>query len=144
MTCNRPLFILAIMVLSILETGCGLAMSGGRINFDDLKYPASMSISLYGPEGEVVSNRLKTVKRFEYIKDYWSTFYSIIPLSRTSDIIDRMNDEIKEAGGDGITSVSISSDYSNLTSIFPLNILPIWPGCSKIRVTGNIVMLDEQ
>lgn len=144
MMCNRPLLMLIILMLSILETGCGLALSGGRLNFDDLKYPASMSISLYGPNGEVVSDKLKPVKRFEYTKNYWSTFYSIIPLSGSSDIVEQMNKEIKEAGGDGITTVSITTDYSKLTSVFPLNMLPIWPACSKIRIKGTIVKLVEQ
>ncbi len=143
---SRLLLILIFTTLSIFETGCGLGISGGRINFDNLQYPASMSISLYGPDGEVVEGggKLKPIKRFEYTKYYWSTFYSIIPLSRTSDIVEQMNKEIKEAGGDGITSVSITSDYSKLTSAFPLNLLPIWPGCSKISVTGTIVKLMEE
>lgn len=147
MTCNRLFLILIIMMLSILGTGCGISMSGGRIDFDDLKYPASMSSSLYGPNGEVVQqgDRLKPIKAFAYTTNHWSLLYSIIPLSRTSsDIAEQMNKEIKEAGGDGITTVSVASDYSKLTSIFPLNLLPIWPGCSEIRVTGTIVKFVEQ
>jgi hypothetical protein len=133
-------------MLSILGIGCGIGISGGRINFDDLKYPASMSSSLYGPDGEVMQqgSRLKAVKAFEYTKYYWSTFYSIIPLSGSRDIVEQMNNEIKDAGGDGMTTVSITSDYSKLTSVILLNMLPIWPGCSEIRITGTIVKLVEQ
>jgi hypothetical protein len=122
MICNRSLLILIIMMFGIIASGCGIGLSGGRINFNDLKYPVSMISSLYGPDGEIVKEdgKLRVVKVFVYAKYYWSTFYSMIPFSRTSDIIDRINEEIKEAGGDGITSVSISSDYSKLTSAFPL------------------------
>jgi hypothetical protein len=134
------------MMTSIFGAGCGIGISGGRLNYDDLKYPASMSSSLYGPNGEVVQQggRLKAVKAFEYTKYYWSTLYSIIPLSGSSDIVEQMDKEIEEAGGDGIINVSVSSDYSKLTSVFPLNILPIWPGCSEIRVRGTIVRFIEQ
>jgi hypothetical protein len=141
MRCSRPFLMLIVVMLGIFGAGCGIGMSGGRINFDDLKYPASMSGSLYGPDGEVVDKggRLEEIDEFYYTKNYWSTFYSIIPLSRTSDIVEQMNKKIEKAGGDGITNVKVTSDYSKLTSLFPLNLLPIWPGCSEVEVTGTIV-----
>ncbi len=139
---NRALLVLIAGMLGFLGSGC-MGISGGRIDFDGLKYPVSMSGSLYGPNDEVVKRGegLEPVKGFEFTKNYWSTFYSIIPLSRTSDIVEQMNKEIAEAGGDGMIYVSVSSDYSNLNHIFFLDLLPIWPGCSKIRVFGTIVKL---
>lgn len=141
--CNRifiPLFSAMIMLIS---NGCG--MSGSRINFDELKYPASMSGSLYGPAGDSIEQGtgLNPVQDFEYTKDLCSILYSIIPVSRSDDIIELMNNKIETVGGDGITNVSISSDYSMLTSVFPLNYLPVWPGCSRITVRGTIVKLEQ-
>ncbi len=135
---------LIMATLCFLICGCCVSLSGGRLNFDDLKYPVSMSRSLYDSKGQIVvteSDMLKPVKFFKYTKDYWSTFYSIIPLSGTSDIVERMNKEIEEAGGDGMTDVSLSADFSELNSAFPLNLLPIWPGRSKITIIGTIVKL---
>ena len=147
MRVNRLLLISSIMLLSAFGSGCGMGLSGGRLTFEDLQYPASMSGSLYGPKGEIVREQdggLEPIKTFTFTKNYWSTFYSIVPLSRSSDIVEQINKEIKEAGGDGITNVSVSSDYSKLTSVLPLNLLPIWPGCSEIRVTGTIVKFVER
>ena len=47
----------------------------------------------------------------------------------------------EEAGGDGIINVEFTSDYSKLNSVVLLNLLPIWPGCNTVSVSGNIVKL---
>ncbi len=141
MRCSRPLLSLVVIALALCGAGCGMGFSGGSIRFDDLKYPASMSGSLYGPNGEVTNteNGLKEIDGFYYSREYWSMFYSLVPLSGTNDIVEQMNMKIEKAGGDGMINVKVISDYSKLTSIWPLNLLPIWPGCSEVQVRGTIV-----
>lgn len=140
---NRIFLLLFSAMITLILSGCGI--SGGRINFDDLKYPASMSGSLYGPTGDSIAHGtgLNPIQDFEHTKYLCSILYSIIPISRSGDIIELMNKKIEAAGGDGMTYVSVSSDYSMLTSVFPLNLLPIWPGCSKITVKGTIVRFER-
>jgi hypothetical protein len=141
---NRIFLLLFSAMVTLIVSGCGV--SGCRIDFDELKYPASMSGYLYGPTGESIGHAtgLTPVQDFEHTANLCSIFYFIVPLTRSSDIIELMNKKIESAGGDGMTDVSVRSDYSKLTSVVPLNLLPIWPGCSKVTVKGTIVRLERR
>ena len=141
---NRIFLLLFFAMMTLTVSSCGI--SGCRINFDDLKYPASMSGYLYGPTGESIGHGtgLTPIQDFEHTANLCSIFYVFVPLTRSSEIIEQMNKKIESAGGDGMTDVSVSSDYSNLTSVLFLNLLPFWPGCSKVTVKGTIVRLERR
>jgi hypothetical protein len=141
---NRIFLLLFSAMVILIISGCGV--SGCRINFDELKYPASMSGYLYGPTGESIGHGtgLTPIQDFRHIAYLCSIFYSIVPLTRSSDIIELMNKRIESTGGDGMTDVSVSSDYDKLTSVVFLNLLPIWPGCSEVTVKGTIVRLERR
>lgn len=139
---NLIFLLLFSVMIMLFIIGCGI--SGCRINFDNLKYPVSMSGSLYDPTGNLIGDGkgLKINQRFEYTTSLCSIFYSLIPLSRSDDMVEQMNKKIEVAGGDGMTNVSVKSDYSMLTAAFPLSLLPMWPGCSKVTINGTIVTFE--
>jgi len=134
------IFSIIIMGFSFVMTSC-IAGSRGHIGLDDLKYPASMSAYLYGPDREILTKDKvqKVIKKFYYEKNSWNILYTIISLSNNSDVVKEINREIMESGGDGIVSVEVSSQDGITNSIPLLNLLPIWPTYSKITVEGDIV-----
>jgi hypothetical protein len=143
-TSKRSFRFLFLVAVTAFLTSCG--MSGTKITFDNLKYPASMSSTLYTPMGEVVEHGegLNSIESFKHTQSLCSIFYSLIPLSKSDEIIEQMNNKIKEVGGEGITNVVVKSEFSQLTAIFPLNLLPFWPGCTEITLSGIIVKFDSK
>lgn len=141
MIIRRLSLVFTIPISMLLSLGCSAGASGGRIHFDSLKYPVSMSKSLYGPNKEILQDgvNLEHIKDFEFSMEHCSVLYSIVPLTSTRKISDQMNKEIDAAGGDGMTQVSFTTDNSWATAVPILHILPIWPGCQQITVSGHIV-----
>ena len=132
-----------IIMSSYIMTGCvaDIAGSRGQIEFYDLIYSASMSAYLYGPDNEILTKdkELRVLKRLHFSKNSWSIFYTIVQISDNSDVVEEMNKEIAESGGDGILNVEISSQDGITNSILLLNLLPFWPTYSKVTVEGDIV-----
>jgi hypothetical protein len=86
------------------------------MKFDELRYPASMSSYLYGPNNELLAKdrELRVINRFSGEYDYWGTFYSLMPLTGTKDIGEEINKAIEEAGGEGIVNVKVMSETNSL------------------------------
>jgi hypothetical protein len=136
------LIILSATLLIIL--GCypiGAGFSRGKIQFDDLQYPASMSPYLYGPREEILaeSKDLVVIKKFRFEKNSWNLMYGLISLANNNDIAERINHEISLSGGDGILNVEITTKNGIMNYIYILNLLPLWPTYTKLTVEGDIV-----
>jgi hypothetical protein len=134
--------IATIATFSLAMSGClGFAGSRGQINFDNLKYPASMSAYLYGPDNGILTKdkELKVTKKLHLRKNSWNIFYTIIEISNNGDVVEEMNKEIAGSGGDGIVNVAVSSQDGITNSIPLLNLLPFWPTYSRITIKGDIV-----
>jgi hypothetical protein len=129
------------MVVSFIITGCFAAGSRGKITFDDLKYPASMSAHLYGPDNEILTKdkELQVIKRYYYKKNSWNIFYTLISFSNNSDVTKDINRAIHESGGDGIVNVEVSAKDGITNTIILFNLLPFWPTYSTITLEGDII-----
>ncbi len=123
-------------------TSCAGAF--GKIKFDDLAYPASMSGYLYNAFGAVVSlNDMEVMGVFSFQKRFFGVFYSAIPLTGSFDIGSIMNREIKKLKADGIVNVTVKAVGCRINSVPLMVWLPLWPGCAKVEVSGLIVKLIQ-
>lgn len=133
-----------MICLSILAcftvAGC-FGGSRGLMRFDELKFPASMSPYLYGPNEELLSKSrgLNVIKQFHHEYYYWGGFYSMAPWIYKNDFSELINNEIIAFGGDGIINMQITSQTGFTTYMHPLTLLPIWPNFTKVVLEGEIV-----
>lgn len=133
----------------LLLTIFGCAGANGNIRLGNLKYPASMSAYLYGPNKEIVvkGKELKVVSNFLYEKSIWGIMYTAIPLTGDLDdvLTNEMNEAVINADGDGIINVAVTAQENCGISRIPvINWLPIWPGRVDITVNGEIVKIQQQ
>ncbi len=124
-------------------TGCFFDFAGsrGQIEFGNLVYPASLSAYLYGPDNQILEKdkTLRVVKRLHFRKNCWNIAYALIDISDNSDVVEAMNKEIADSGGDGIVNVEVSAQDGITNSIPVLNLLPFWPTYTSVEVEGDIV-----
>ena len=137
---------LGLAALLLLQDGC-VSFSKGRLTFNELAYPGSMSPCLYGPNAEVLAkdHGLKFIKTFSNTKDCWNLFYSLLSLGEckaTESVALEINKEIRSSGGDGIVNVTVTAWPDAISYWHPLTILPFWPACTHVLVTGDIVKFD--
>lgn len=135
---------LLVSALAFLA-GCG-AGAWARLDFDDVKYPLSMSAYLYDSDYKVVAKdkELEVVAPFEYSKRFWGLFYSIIPLSNDKEIVAAINREVDKVGGDGIINLSVTASNCKFNSFPIISAVPVMPGCVDSVVMGEIVKLKEK
>lgn len=133
--------LIPVLVAAALGLGaCGGAR--GTLAFDGLKYPVSSSPFVYAPDGQPVT--LGALAQVGYIDEavrLWGILYSWIPLSGTKDISDLINARIAAVGGEGVINLALHVSNCGINYIPFINWLPIYPGCTYVRVTGNIVKL---
>ncbi len=132
-----------VIILNLFMAGC-IGGSRGYVRFDELKYPASMSSFLYGPNDEILTKDrdLIVVKRFRFEVYYTAIFYSLLPPSHTHDVGDQINTEIVNGGGDGVVNVKISSNPGITAYLHPLTLVPFWPSYTTVVVEGDIVKFE--
>ena len=144
----RPLLRLLMIIALALTLG---ACSGakGMVRLDTLKYPASTTAHLYGPEYQVLSvdKDLEKVGKLNLTTRLWSTLWGFLKLSGSKEIGQKMNDKISKAGGQGVVNISFKASSCGMNNFYQytwnlLNIIPIMPGCVKVRLKGDIVRLS--
>lgn len=134
----------SLFFLSVLF---GCAGAGDVFYFQELKHPTSMSAYLYGPDKKVVAKGkgLKTIADFKYEKRVWGIMYTFVTLSEdiNADLTNKINGAVTNADGDGMINVAITFKESCGISRVPIiNLLPFWPGCVDVLVSGEVVKLD--
>ena len=129
-----------LIFLSLCPAGC--SGSRGYLKFEKLEYPVSMSSRIYDQQGRILSGGkdLAIVKKKFFIeRTYWGIFYSLIPLTGPGkEIGDDLNEIIRRYRGNALVNVRISSRSCYLNYFIPLSILPFWPGCSVISISGDV------
>jgi hypothetical protein len=143
---NRLAIMIGLTALLLLLDGC-ISLSKGRLTFNELAYPGSISPYLYGPNSELVAKDrgLKVIKTFSSEKECWNEFYSLISFSgckATESIALDINEAIRSAGGDGMVNITVTAWPHAIQYWHPLTLLPFWPSCTHVLVTGDIVKFD--
>jgi hypothetical protein len=114
------------------------ACAGSRrgVRFDQLRYPVSASAYLYAPASVT---QLVKVDDFRAEARLWGIFYSLIPLGGDLDVSATINKLVAKAGGDGVVDLTVRAESCGINYVFPLTLLPVWPGCTLVRVEGSVV-----
>jgi hypothetical protein len=129
--------LLAVVVI----TGTGCAGVKTNLVHDSLRYPVSMSASLPDAYGNlhVIGHSLGDVGAINESLTIFGVLYGL--QRRDVDIGAVLNKRIEKLGGQGAVQVAVSEQTCIVNFVFPLNVLPFWPGCVDVHITGRVVRL---
>ena len=92
-------------------------------------------------ERPVTVNELVKVGKVQWVERVWGIFWSWIPLTGTKDVSFPINAQIARAGGEGVVNLAIKAENCGMNYVPFVNWLPIYPGCTYVTITGDIVRL---
>lgn len=135
----RRFFCLAAGVTTLAgATGC----VGARTNVvaPDAAYPVSLSRAVRDADGTIVSqDRAVKVGTFRARFTAWGLFYTAVRLNPRTDISKSLNNQVKTAAGDAVVNLRVMSSVCAMDYIGVFFHTPLWPGCTKITVEGDII-----
>lgn len=130
----------ALLACALAVAGCAGADVG--ITAQQSRYAISMSRSIRDQGGVLYDDRsLERVGILYADRTRVGFLYSLLTPFSTFDISDDVNAQVAAVGGEAVIGLTVSvSDACDILNNFPiLNILPVWPGCVPVTVTGDIV-----
>jgi hypothetical protein len=130
-------------ILAMVGLGLMAGCAGANVNIlaNNARFPISMSPVVRDQSGVLLDGQsLARVGEFEASSTKFAILYSMSSTG-TFDISEAVNQQVAAAGGEAIVNFKIRADDGcTLMNTFPiLNILPFWPGCIPVTVTGDIV-----
>ena len=130
-------------LVAVAALGCS-GCAGARVNVtvDHARYPLSLSSVVRDANGRPYdSHTLIKVGWLDVRKTTPAFVYSAVTIPPTRDFSDEINVQVAAAGGEAVVGLKIWASWGcDWLNFFPvLNILPIWPGCVPVRLTGDIV-----
>jgi len=129
-----------IMMILLFLPDCMFKYS--RMGFKNLNYPVSMTPYIYDKNEKILveNEDLVIVRELGARQNLWGIFYGIIPLGNgNKNIMHKINSQIQKSGGAGVINFTIASNECELLYLFPLSLLPVWPGCTRVVVRGDII-----
>lgn len=129
----------ALLLLSLLSlVGCAGART--TIIAQDARFPVSLSEGMRAPDGHVLEpGEMEVVGQFESKRTIWGMLYSIIPLTPTTDVSKEVDQQVEAAGGQAIVRLKTEAQHCAFNHFIVFSFIPIWPGCSNIVVSGDII-----
>ena len=130
---------LSLGAACVSTSGC---IAGGRtsVSFDATAYPVSMSPTVFGSDGEVLApEAAEVVGALEVDLRAWSMLWGAVSLKRVRDVSAALNAQIQKAGGQAAVNVRIQARQCGGNYVVPLTLLPFYPGCAKIKITGDVI-----
>jgi len=131
----------ALFLIAALTVG-GCAGARVAVKADQSRYAISMSQVIRDQSGQAYDRRsLDTVGRFQADKTRMGYLYSALTILSTIDISEEVNQQVASVGGEAVVGLTVTvSDACDVLNLFPiLNIIPLWPGCVPVTITGDIV-----
>jgi hypothetical protein len=128
--------------LTAVLAGAGCAGARVNVTADQSRYAISMSQVVRDQSGQAYDrNSLYTVGRLEAGRTRMGYLYSGLTILSTIDISEEVNQQVAAVGGEAVIGMTVMvSAACDVLNVFPiLNIIPIWPGCVPVTVTGEIV-----
>jgi hypothetical protein len=128
----------SLLFLLLALSGC----AGGAVNVvaPNSKVPVSMSRGVRDQDGDLVTpERKQRVGVYQTKFTGYSLFYSLLPLTPKKDISESINAQVAQAGGDAVVNLRVIGRGCGLNYVVIFNILPIWPGCTRVQVEGDII-----
>ena len=130
------------LLVVALTAVAGCAGAHVEITARESRYAISMSEVVRDRAGNIYDrSSLEPVGQLHADRTRVGFLYSgLTPLS-TFDISDAVNSQVAATGGEAVIGLTVAaSDGCDLLNVFPIfNILPVWPGCVPVTVTGEIV-----
>ncbi len=133
----RQQALLWLGAMGLILAGC--AGANFRVKADRLKYPASLSPVLPDAQGKPLrlGRELRPVGEFAFDRTSVGFVYGMT--GTTVDLSDDLNREVETRRGEGIVRLALRPKLCVSSWFFPLTILPIYPGCQNIAVSGTVV-----
>ncbi len=140
---NRSSTLAAMIGVVALSTGCAGART--TVAADSAAYPISLSRAVRDSDGRIASSEhtLK-VGALHHEATAWGLLYSAIRLTPRTDISEAVNAQVRAAGGNAVVRVRVSAAHCASDFFFLLTTIPVWPGCAKLVVTGDIVKVTSE
>ena len=134
-----------ITIMVIILSSC----SGGRmfIAAKTLEHPVSTTEGIYDQKLKLLSKDNYTViDHFEFNLSAVSFFWTWIPISNHKDISDKLDNILKDKGGDAIVNLSIKTGTMMSGEAF-LNffssVIPVLPGVVVAKVEGDVIKVKK-
>jgi hypothetical protein len=126
----------------VVLTGC----AGARYDFaaDHARYPVSFSPALPDDKGTILylGHELESKGSFEFSTYQLGFLYGVT--SGTVDVSDQINAEVVKRGGEGVVGLALQNTNCFTNYLFPLPLLPFYPGCQVVTVRGTVVSAKRQ
>jgi len=124
----------ALLICALATSGC----AGARTNllFDGLRHPVSFSPVLQA--GRVPAEDAHRGS-FERVVRAYSLFYGLIPLDPNTDLAPLLEEEIARLQGNAVVDLKVTASSCAANYAYPMPLLPVWPSCVHLRVTGTVV-----
>ena len=139
------------MKTAILAVALALAACSGTRSYvvaSASKYPISLSDGLRGPDGALLRPEQKhVVGEFSYNYKTWGMFWTMIAIVATTlltdytdkDISAEINQQVKDAGGDGVTNLTV---WAGACTWNVFTVVGVLPDCGNVEITGEIVKVS--
>jgi hypothetical protein len=122
-------------------TGCFGAGGGTSIVAPNAKVPVSLSRAVLDGSGAIVpAERRVVVGSYHHETRAYALVWSLARLHPKTDVSRSINDQVAAAHGDAIVHLAVAVRHCPWNdALFPFGILPVWPGCADVDVTGQII-----
>jgi hypothetical protein len=129
------------IALGVALTAVGCAGARVAVTADRAAYPISLSDSVADGSGKLWRrSELVKVGTFEAHHTSIGFAYSALTPRSTVDVSDDVNAQVAASAGEAVVGLEItSSGACALNNVPLLPILPLWPGCVRVEVKGDIV-----
>jgi hypothetical protein len=120
----------------------GCAGASVSVTAVDARYPVSMSPVIRDATGRLHDQRsLQKRGTLTAKRTSLGFLYSTFAVRRSFDISNEINAQVSSVAGEAVVDLTVSvGSGCDLLNGFPLvGILPFWPGCVPVTVTGTIV-----
>ena len=133
----RSQAMVGLVVMSLMVAGCAGARY--RISADRLRYPVSLSPVLPDGQGKplYLDEDLQPVGQFSFSRTSVGYLYGMT--GTAIDLSDNLNGEVERRQGEGIVRLSLRTSTCASSWYIPLTVLPFYPGCQNLTVTGTVV-----
>jgi hypothetical protein len=115
--------------------------AGARFDFaaDRARYPVSFSPALPDESGTILylGHELESKGTFRFETTQIGFVYGAT--GGKIDVSDQINEEVAKRGGEGVVDLVVRNDNCWTNYLWPFQLLPFYPGCQNVTVTGTVV-----
>ncbi len=126
-----------VVFIGIAVSGC----AGVQVDVQapESKYPVSFTPAVPDADGQPlrIGDGLERVGTYRYESTEYGFLYGAT--HSTLDLSTSLNEQVSKAKGDAVARTSVALTHCAINYFFPLTLLPFWPGCSTVTVTGDVV-----